>query len=88
MTDGAAAALVVSEAFLARTKLAPLGRFVSFAVKGVAPELMGIGPVEAIPAALARAGLRAEDVASSSSTRRSRPRRSRWSARSGSTRRA
>jgi acetyl-CoA acyltransferase len=63
MTDGAAAALVVSEAFLARTRVAPLGRFVSFAVKGVPPEIMGIGPVEAIPAALARAGLRAEDVA-------------------------
>jgi acetyl-CoA acyltransferase len=63
MTDGAAAALVVSEAFLARTKLAPAGRFVSFAVRGVAPEVMGIGPVEAIPAALARAGLRAGDVA-------------------------
>jgi acetyl-CoA acyltransferase len=62
MTDGAAAALVVSEAFLARTKLKPVGRFVSFAVRGVAPELMGIGPVEAIPAALARAGIKADDV--------------------------
>jgi acetyl-CoA acyltransferase len=62
MTDGAAAALVVSEAFLARTRLAPLGRFVSYAVKGVPPEIMGMGPVEAVPAALVRAGLRAEDV--------------------------
>jgi acetyl-CoA acyltransferase len=62
MTDGAAAALVVSDAFLARTKLAPLARFVSFAVRGVAPELMGIGPVEAIPAALARAGVKQQDV--------------------------
>jgi acetyl-CoA acyltransferase len=62
MTDGAAAALVVSDAFLARTGLAPLARFASFAVRGVAPELMGIGPVEAIPAALARAGVRREDV--------------------------
>ena len=62
MTDGAAAVLVVSEAFLARTRVKPLGRLVSFAVKGVAPELMGIGPVEAIPAALARAGLAAQDV--------------------------
>jgi acetyl-CoA acyltransferase len=62
MTDGAAAVLVVSEAFLARTKAKPVGRFVSFAVRGVAPELMGIGPVEAIPAALARAGLKAGDV--------------------------
>jgi acetyl-CoA acyltransferase len=64
MTDGAAAALVVSEAFLAKVKARPLGRFVSFAVRGVAPELMGIGPVEAIPAALARAGIGAADVAS------------------------
>jgi acetyl-CoA acyltransferase len=63
MTDGAAAALVVSEAFLARTRLTPLARFAGFAVKGVAPEVMGIGPVEAIPAALARAGVRKEDVA-------------------------
>jgi acetyl-CoA acyltransferase len=63
MTDGAAAVLVVSEAFLARTKAKPIGRLVSFAVKGVAPELMGIGPVEAIPAALARAGVAAKDVA-------------------------
>jgi acetyl-CoA acyltransferase len=62
MTDGAAVALVVSEAFLARTGLAPLGRFVSYAVRGVPPEVMGIGPIEAIPVALARAGLRAADV--------------------------
>ena len=63
MTDGAAAALVVSEAFLKRVAQAPLARFVSFSVKGVAPELMGIGPVESIPAALKRAGLSAGDVA-------------------------
>ncbi|WP_242335109.1 MULTISPECIES: acetyl-CoA C-acyltransferase [Anaeromyxobacter] len=62
MTDGAAAVLVVSEAFLARTKLTPLGRFVSYAVKGVPPEIMGVGPIEAIPAALARAGVRQADV--------------------------
>ena len=62
MTDGAAAVLVASEAFVARTGLAPLGRFVSYAVKGVPPEIMGIGPVEAIPAALARAGVRLGDV--------------------------
>jgi len=63
MTDGAAAVLVVSEAFLARSGLTPLGRFVSFSARGVAPELMGIGPVEAIPAALRRAGVKQEDVA-------------------------
>jgi acetyl-CoA acyltransferase len=63
MTDGAAAALVVSEPFLKRVGGAPLARFVTMAVKGVAPEVMGIGPIEAIPAALARAGLKAGDVA-------------------------
>ncbi|HSD21813.1 MAG TPA: acetyl-CoA C-acyltransferase [Anaeromyxobacter sp.] len=62
MTDGAAAVLVVSEEFLADTKLAPLARFVSYAVRGVPPEVMGVGPIEAIPAALARAGLRKEQI--------------------------
>ncbi|WP_224982305.1 thiolase family protein [Geomonas agri] len=62
MTDGAAAALVVSEEFLKRTGMKPLARFVSFAVKGVPPEIMGIGPVEAIPAALKMAGLAQDQV--------------------------
>ncbi|WP_224962945.1 acetyl-CoA C-acyltransferase [Geomonas subterranea] len=57
MTDGAAAALVVSEDFLKRTGMKPLARFVCFAVRGVPPEIMGIGPVEAVPAALKMAGL-------------------------------
>jgi len=62
MTDGAAAVMVVSEEFLKKVDLKPLGRFVSFAVKGVAPEIMGIGPVAAIPAALKLAGLSLEEV--------------------------
>ena len=62
MTDGAAAALVVSEKFLKTIGKQPLARFVSFAVKGVPPEIMGIGPVEAIPAALALAGLKQEEI--------------------------
>jgi acetyl-CoA acyltransferase len=62
MTDGAAAALVVSEKFLKMTGKVPLARFVSFAVKGVPPEIMGIGPVEAIPAALKLAGLKQEEI--------------------------
>ena len=62
MTDGAAAALVVSEDFLKQLGGEPLARFVAFAVKGVPPEIMGIGPVEAIPAALAMAGLKAADI--------------------------
>jgi acetyl-CoA acyltransferase len=63
MTDGAAAALVVSEAFLKRSGRAPLARFLAFAARGVAPELMGIGPIEAIPLALRRAGIRQDEVA-------------------------
>jgi acetyl-CoA acyltransferase len=62
MTDGAAAALVVSEAFLRRLRATPLARFVSFSVRGVPPELMGIGPIEAIPSALSRAGVAPQDV--------------------------
>jgi acetyl-CoA acyltransferase len=62
MTDGAAAVLVVSEAFLKKTGLKPMARFVCFAVKGVPPEIMGIGPVEAIPAALKFAGLTRDDI--------------------------
>jgi acetyl-CoA acyltransferase len=62
MTDGAAAVLVVSEEFLKEIGGRPLARFVSFAVKGVPPELMGIGPVEAIPAALKMAGLTLNDI--------------------------
>jgi acetyl-CoA acyltransferase len=61
-TDGAAAALVVSEDFLKRIGKDPIARFVSFAVRGVPPEVMGIGPIEAIPAALKMAGLAKEDI--------------------------
>ncbi len=62
MTDGAAATLVVSETFLKRLGRDPLARFVSFAVRGVPPEVMGIGPVEAIPLALKMAGLEQKDL--------------------------
>ena len=62
MTDGAAATLVVSETFLKRIGRDPLARFVSFAVRGVPPEVMGIGPVEAIPLALKMAGLEQKDL--------------------------
>jgi len=62
MTDGAAATLVVSEDFLKEMGGEPLARFVAFAAKGVPPELMGIGPMEAIPAALKLAGLKQEDL--------------------------
>jgi len=49
--------ILVSEKILTRFNLTPLARFVSFAVKGVPPAIMGIGPKEAIPAALRSAGL-------------------------------
>ena len=62
MTDGAAATLVVSEEFLKRSGQEPLARFVSFAVRGVPPEIMGIGPVEAIPVALKLAGLKQQEI--------------------------
>ncbi len=62
MTDGAAATLVVSEDFLKELGKDPLARFVAFAVKGVPPEIMGIGPIEAIPAALKMAGLKQADI--------------------------
>jgi acetyl-CoA acyltransferase len=52
MSDGAAAVLVVSEKILKQFDLRPLARFAGFSVAGVAPEIMGIGPVEAIPRVL------------------------------------
>jgi len=61
-SDGAAAALVMSEAKARELGLRPMARFVSFATAGVPPEIMGIGPVAAIPKALAKAGLKLEDM--------------------------
>ncbi len=61
-SDGAAAALVMSEAKARALGLKPKARFVSYATAGVAPEIMGIGPVEAIPKALAMAGLKLDDI--------------------------
>ncbi|RCS56542.1 acetyl-CoA C-acyltransferase [Parvibium lacunae] len=62
MSDGAACLILASEAAVKRFNLQPLARFVSFAVKGVPPEIMGIGPKVAIPAALEKAGLKLEDI--------------------------
>lgn len=56
-SDGAGALIMVSEKILRQFNLTPLARFVSFAVRGVRPNIMGIGPKEAIPAALRFAGL-------------------------------
>jgi acetyl-CoA acyltransferase len=61
-SDGAAAALVMSERKAKELGLKSMARFVSFAVAGVPPEIMGIGPVVAIPKALVLAGLKKEDI--------------------------
>ncbi len=61
-SDGAGALLLVSEKALKQYGLTPMARFVSFAARGVPPHLMGIGPVEAIPAALKAAGLKQDDL--------------------------
>ncbi len=61
-SDGAAAALVMSEERARELGLKPMARFVSFAVAGVPPEIMGIGPVVAIPKALALAALKLDDI--------------------------
>lgn len=62
LTDGASATLVVSEAFARTHGLKPLARVAGYAVSGCAPEIMGIGPVEATRKALARAGITGADL--------------------------
>jgi acetyl-CoA acyltransferase len=61
-SDGAAAALVMSATKARQLGLTPKARFVSYATAGVPPEIMGIGPVVAIPKALALAGLKLQDI--------------------------
>ena len=61
-SDGAAAAIVMSEKKARELGLKPMARFVSFAVGGVPPEIMGIGPIVAIPKALKLAGLTLADI--------------------------
>ena len=61
-SDGAGALILASESAVKRFGLTPLARFVSFASKGVPPSIMGIGPIEAIPAALRYAGLKQDDI--------------------------
>jgi acetyl-CoA acyltransferase len=63
MSDGAAAVVLMSEARARTLNLRPIGRFVAYAVAGVPPEIMGIGPVAAIPKALRLARLRMADIA-------------------------
>jgi acetyl-CoA acyltransferase len=62
MSDGAAASLIMSQRRLDELGLRPLGRLLGFSVVGVPPEIMGIGPVVAIPRVLQQVGLRLEDI--------------------------
>ena len=62
MSDGAGAVLLCSEAALKRYNLTPIGKFLGFSVAGVPPEIMGIGPKEAIPRALKQVGLTLNDI--------------------------
>lgn len=61
-SDGAGALVLASEKAVKEYGLKPLARFVSFAARGVPPQFMGIGPIEAIPAALRNAGLKLDDI--------------------------
>ena len=61
-SDGAGALILASEKAVKQFGLQPLARFVSYAARGVPPEIMGIGPIEAIPAALKFAGLQRDDI--------------------------
>lgn len=61
-SDGAAAVLLMSSERAKALKLTPLARFITFAAAGVDPDVMGIGPIKAVPKALKRAGLSMKDV--------------------------
>ena len=61
-SDGAGALILASEKAVKQFGLTPLAKFVSFAARGVPPEIMGIGPIEAIPAALRYANLKLDDI--------------------------
>lgn len=62
MSDGAAMAIVMEQSKAESLGLPPIARFVGFAVAGVAPEIMGIGPIEAIPKVLQQTGLKVSDI--------------------------
>ena len=61
-SDGAAFVLVVSEKMLKKLNVQPIARLVSYGVAGVPPRIMGIGPIEAIPLALKKAGMKHQDL--------------------------
>jgi acetyl-CoA acyltransferase len=61
-SDGAAFVMVVSERFMKANNLTPIARLVNYAVAGVPPRIMGIGPIEAIPKVLKMAGMKQKDI--------------------------
>ncbi len=62
MSDGAGAVVLMNEKAMQRFNLSPLGRFVGFSVAGVPPEIMGVGPIKAIPKVLAQTGIKQDDI--------------------------
>ncbi len=62
-SDGAAFTLVVSEKFLKEYNLKPIAQLIGYGLSGLEPRIMGVGPIEAIPAALKNAGVKQEDIA-------------------------
>jgi acetyl-CoA C-acetyltransferase len=62
INDGAAAVVLAGEATVKERDLKPMGRILGWGLAGVPPEIMGIGPVKAVPVALARAGLKLADI--------------------------
>ena len=61
-SDGAAFVLVMSESMIKELGLKPIARLISYAVVGLEPRYMGVGPIEAIPLAIKKAGLKLEDI--------------------------
>ena len=62
MSDGAGAVVLMNEKAMQRFNLSPLGRFVGFSVAGVPPEIMGVGPIKAIPKVLAQTNIKQDDI--------------------------
>ena len=62
MSDGAGAVVLMNEKAMQRFNLSPLGRFVGFSVAGVPPEIMGVGPIKAIPKVLAQINIEQDDI--------------------------
>ncbi len=62
MSDGAGAVVLMSETAMKRFNLSPMGRFIGYAVVGVPPEIMGVGPIKAIPKVLKQTGIKQEDL--------------------------